>query len=69
MKEHITTIKKNEDTIIGTHFNTVGHSLDNFTVQVLEKVCPNSTHTLLERERVWILRFRTLLPLGLNSHV
>ena len=40
-----------------------------FTVQVLEKVCPNSTHTLLERERVWILRFRTLLPLGLNSHV
>ena len=69
MKEHITTIKKNEDTITGTHFNSVGHSLDNFTVQVLEKVCPNSTHTLLERERVWILRFRTLLPLGLNSHV
>ena len=47
MKEHITAIKKCEDTIIGTHLNTVGHCLDNFTVQIIEKVCPNETHILL----------------------
>ena len=69
MKEHITSIKKSEDTVIGKHFNTVGHSLDNFTVQIIEKVCPNETHILLERERFWIIRFNTILPLGLNAHV
>ena len=69
MKEHITAIKKCEDTVIGTHFNSVGHSLANFSVQIIEKVCPNETHILLERERFWILKFNTILPLGLNSHV
>ena len=69
MKEHITAIKKIEDTVIGTHFNSPGHCLDNFTVQVIEKVCPNDTHFLLERERFWILKFKTIFPLGLNSHV
>ena len=69
MKEHITAIKKIEDKVIGTHFNSPGHCLDNFTVQVIEKVCPNDTHFLLERERFWILKFKTIFPLGLNSHV
>ena len=69
MKEHILSIKNCEDNVIGTHFNSTGHSLDNFSVQIIEKVCPNETHFLLERERVWILRFQTVLPKGLNSHV
>ena len=54
MKEHLTSIEKCEDKIIGTHCSTVGHSINNFSVQVIEKVCPNDTHTLLERERFWI---------------
>ena len=69
IKEHITAIKKCEDTVIGTHFNTVWHSLDNFSAQVIEKVCPTEMHTLLEREKIWILRFNTILPLGHNHHV
>ena len=69
MKEHITDIKKKEDKVMGIHFNSPGHSLDNFTVQVIEKVCPNNPHMLLERERFWIMKFETVLPLGLNSHV
>ena len=69
MKEHMTSIKKCEDKIIGTHFNAVGHLLDNFSVQVIEKVCPSNAHTLLEREIFWILKCNTILPLGLNSHV
>ena len=69
MREHILSIENCEDKIIGTHFNSQGHSLDNFSVQIIEKVCPNEPHFLLERERWWILKFRTTLPLGLNSHV
>ena len=68
MKEHLTDITKVEDKIISTHYNSPGHSIDDFSVQVIEKVLPNSTHILLERERLWILKFRTVIPLGLNSH-
>ena len=68
MKEHLTDITKVEDKIISTHYNSPGHSIDDFSVQVIEKVLPNSTHILLERERLWILKFRTIIPLGLNSH-
>ena len=68
MKEHITDIKKAEDKIIGIHFNSPGHSLDNFSVEIIEKVTPDTPHMLLERERLWIMKFRTVLPSGLNSH-
>ena len=68
MKEHINSIKNTSDTIIGTHFNLPGHSLDNFSAQIIEKVMPNTPHMLLERERLWINKFRTVLLLGLNSH-
>ena len=68
MKEHLTDIEKAEDKIIGKHFNSTGHSISDFSTQVIEKVTPNNAHILLERERLWILRFRTVLPLGLNSH-
>ena len=68
MNEHTTDIKNSENNVMGTHFNSVGHDLSHFTTQVIEKVTPNTTHTLLERERMWILKFRTVLPLGLNSH-
>ena len=50
------------------HFNSQGHSLDNLRVQIIEKVCPNTTHTLLEREKLWIQKLATRKPLGLNSH-
>ena len=68
MKEHINDIKKAEDKIMGIHYNSPGHSLDNFTVQIIEKVTPNTPHMLLERERMWILKFNTVTPFGLNSH-
>ena len=32
-----------------------------------EKVCPSSPHYLLEREDVWIKRFATKIPFGLNK--
>ena len=53
---------------MGIHYNSPGHGLDNFSVQIIEKVTPNTPHMLLERERMWIMKFNTVSPLGLNSH-
>ena len=66
MKKHL--IRKVEDKAMGTHFNLPGHSIDDFSVQVIEKVLPNTPHIHLERESLWILKFSTVIPLGLNSH-
>ena len=68
MKKHLTDIRKTEDKVIGTHFNLPGHSVDHFSVQVIEKVMPNTAHMLLERERFWILKFNTIVPRVLNAH-
>ena len=68
IKEHIGDIRTNKDTVCAIHFNSQGHSLDNLRVQIIEKVCPNTTHTLLEREKLWIQKLATRKPLGLNSH-
>ena len=53
---------------IGVHFNSTDHSIDNFRVQIVEKVLPNNTNILLERERLWIRTLVTKDPNGLNSH-
>ena len=69
MKEHISDIKKNKrDKVVGVHFNSTGHSLGNFRLQVIEKVIPNNTNILLEREKIWIQTLQTRCPNGLNSH-
>ena len=69
MKEHINDIKNDKkDKVIGAHFNLKGHSLDNFRLQVIEKVMPNNTNILLEREKIWIQTLQTRSPYGLNSH-
>ena len=56
------------DKIMGIHYNSPGHGLDNFSVQIIEKVTPNTPHMLLERESMWIMKFNTVSPLGLNLH-
>ena len=58
MKEHLTDIRKVEDKILGKHFNLPGHSVADFSVLVIEKVLPNTAQILLERERLWILKFK-----------
>ena len=42
--EHTADIRLEKDKISGIHFNPLGHSLDNFRVQILEKVSPNHTN-------------------------
>ena len=69
VKEHLSDIKNhNKMKAIGVHFNSTDHSIDNFRVQIVEKVLPNNTNILLERERLWIRTLVTKDPNGLNSH-
>ena len=68
LKEHINDIKNKRDTVCSFHFNSRGHSGDNLRAQIIEKVCLNDTHTLLEREKLWIQTLVTRSPHGLNSH-
>ena len=50
----------------GAHYNSKGHSLSDFRAMVIEKVIPNDVAWLLEREEMWIQRFETKKPHGLN---
>ena len=72
VKEHLNDMRTHKtgkkDKPIGVHFNLEGHSLDNFRIQIIEKVISNFTNILLERERNWIRKLDTKDPNGLNSH-
>ena len=60
MKEHIRDIENDKkDKVIGVHFNLKGHSLANLRLQIIEKVMPNNTNILLEREKNWIQTLQT----------
>ena len=49
------------------HYNSTGHTLDNFKVQVIERVVPNTPHMLLQREHWWIRKLQAKKPHGLND--
>ena len=66
VREHLNSIDNKSGTV-GEHFNTRGHTKAHIRFQVIEKVTPNSTHYLLEREEFWIKRFATKHPFGLNK--
>ena len=66
IREHWLSIVNKKDTANGLHFNSKGHSVDDFRAMVLEKVMPNSNAFLLEREDKWIKTLDTKDPLGLN---
>ena len=66
VKEHVNDIKNKRDTANGAHYNSKGHSLSDFRAMVIEKVIPNDVAWLLEREEMWIQRFETKKPHGLN---
>ena len=49
----------------GSHFNSVGHSIDDFKVTVIEKVKKSDESYRKERERYHIKKFNTFYK-GLN---
>ena len=52
---------------IGDHFNKPGHSIDNFTVSVIEKVKSSEKLYRKEREKYLIKKFNTYYN-GLNKN-
>ena len=68
LQEHVSDIEHRRDTVLSHHFNSKRHSINNLRAQIIEKVSPSDTHTLLEREKLWIQTLFSRHPHGLNSH-
>jgi hypothetical protein len=64
--EHLNSIYHKTHTI-GTHYSSLLHSHNDFSVMVIEKVLPNTVNLRLEREEYWIKTLGTKTPLGLNK--
>ncbi len=64
--EHLNSIFHKTNTI-GIHFSSPQHKHTDFSVQVIEKVLPNTVNLRLEREEFWIKTLGTKTPLGLNK--
>ena len=58
---------ENNKEAVGTHFNLPGHALHHFSIQVIEKVVPESEFLRLKRESMWIRKLETKFPRGLNK--
>ncbi len=72
---HRTTIKRKEK-YFGQHFSSNDHSLDDYSIQIIEKVYDvqgetnhQFTKRILEKERFWIRELGTLWPYGLNDNL
>ena len=50
---------------VAEHFNTIGHSLEDLTVMVIEQIMADSTQRK-QQESYWIHTLRTLTPDSLN---
>jgi hypothetical protein len=66
MMEHLNSIFHKTNTM-GIHYASPKHSHNEFSVQVIEKVLPNTVNLRLEREEYWIKTLGTKTPLGLNK--
>ena len=66
MMEHLNSIFHKTHTI-GIHYSSPKHNHNDFSVQVIEKVMPNTVNMRLEREEYWIKTLGTKTPLGLNK--
>ena len=63
--EHLNCIYHKKEAT-GLHYSSPNHSHNDFSVQVIEKVSPNTVNYRLEREEYWIRLLGTKTPMGLN---
>ena len=63
--EHKTSVRKKYNNVVGQHFNSPGHSLENLQVTALEKVYTLGTPYIEKRESMWIERLEAEFR-GLN---
>ena len=67
MMEHLNYIY-NKKEATGIHFTSQNHNHNDFKVQIIEKVTPNTPSYRLEREEFWMKRLVTKTPHGLNKY-
>ena len=63
--QRIYNIENNKEAI-GEHFNSKGHALHHLSIQIIEKVIPDTVNYRLERESMWIRKLESKKPRGLN---
>ena len=66
---HRCDIRKTQKSEVAKHFNLRGHSMDDLTIMVIEKIPEGDVQTRRGREtheRKWIRTLRTLHPCGMN---
>ena len=51
---------------VAAHFNTLGHSTDDLSIMVIEKMKSEDPDLRKKRESYWIHHLQTLSPAGLN---
>ena len=67
MNRHRADIKNQRlEKPVAEHFNSVGHSLDNLSIFVVEKIHREDASFRKAKESYWIRLLRSLAPEGLN---
>ena len=65
INHHRTSIRNNQNRYISIHFNFPDHSIDNLSVQPIDKA--PTTKELLDLEQFWLHKLKTYRPYGLNN--
>lgn len=66
MNNHRNHIKHSYDHPVARHFNAPSHTLNHLTVQPIEQVHSQDVAYLLQREKFWMQKLKTIAPHGLN---
>ena len=70
INHHRSNIFRDKTIYISIHFNFPDHSVNNLSVQIIDRAHPNTPNPLQrlqELEKFWIYTLKTLQPQGLNS--
>ena len=68
IQNHLSTVRHNKDEPVPNHFNTEGHTIDNFKMIGIEKIKQDNTDMRRIRESFWIKKLKTTIPEGLNRN-
>ena len=63
---HLSTIRRNTDTPVATHFNQTGHSINDITITGIVQINRQDDSLRKHLESVWIRKLNTISPLGIN---
>ena len=63
---HLSDIRNNNNKPVSNHFNIEDHNIEHATIYAIDHVDQNQNNTRVAKESAWIIKLRTLQPLGLN---